>query len=139
MSPHRRPGWTLPNGHLVRSNMEAALCAYLGEQGYAHTHWVGGFELEVGTGALRLYIPSITLTALRKDGAEIILEPIDSVHPGSGVRRLQSLRHERGRDYFVIVVARQPLHPQVPRDAYDLIFPLEDFAPLGRFLRDLML
>ncbi|MBF8281255.1 MAG: hypothetical protein HW378_170, partial [Anaerolineales bacterium] len=24
--PYRRPGWPLANGHIVRSNMEAALC-----------------------------------------------------------------------------------------------------------------
>jgi hypothetical protein len=137
MSPHRRPGWTLPNGHQVRSNMEAALCDFLTANNLAHEHWSGGFELEVGTGALRLYIPSLTLTGLKKDGAAVVIEPIDSVHPGSGVRRLQSLRRERGRDYFVIIVARQPLHPQVPQDAYDAIFPLEDFEPLLLFLHSL--
>lgn len=137
MSPHRRPGWTLPNGHRVRSNMEAALCDFLAAQAYAHTHWSGGFELQVGTGALRLFIPSITLTELKKDGLTILIEPIDSIHPGSGVRRLQSLRKEQPGAYFVILVARQPLHPRVPEDAYDAIFPLEDFTPLGLFLRAL--
>jgi hypothetical protein len=117
--------------------MEAALCDFLMANGLAHEHSAGGFELEVGTGALRLYIPSLTLTDLKKDRAAVIIEPIDSVHPGSGVRRLQSLRRERGQDYFVIIVARQPLHSQIPRDAYDAIFPLENFEPLLLFLHSL--
>lgn len=137
MSLHRRPGWTLPNGHQVRSNMEAALCDFLVVNELAHEHWQGGFELEVGTGALRLYIPSVTLTGLRKDAAAIVIEPVDSAQPGSGVRRLQALRRERGRDYYVVIIARQPLHTQLPRDAYDAIFPLEDFEPLRLFLRSL--
>ncbi len=137
MSPHRLPGWTLPNGHLVRGNMEAALCHFLDEYAFPHLHAAGGFELSIGTGALRLYIPCLTLTDVRREGAEVIIEPIDSVHPGSGVRRLQGLRRDHGQAYFVIVIARQPLHPQVPADAYDALFPLEDFAPLLRFLRTL--
>lgn len=137
MSPHRRPGWTRPNGHVVRSNMEAALCDYLVETNLAHTHWTGVFDLPLGTEALRLYIPCITLTDLKKDGATIVIEPIDSIYPGSGVRRLQALRKVHGPDYYVIVVARRALHSRIPEDAYDAIFPLEDFAPLLTFLRGL--
>lgn len=117
--------------------MEAALCGCLMANDIAHTHWTGDFELEVGTGALRLYIPSITLTGFKKDGATILIEPVDSIHPGSGVRRLQSLRRERAGEYFVIVVARRPLHARFPPDACDALFPVEDFTPLLAFLRDL--
>lgn len=137
MSPHRRPGWTLPNGHLVRSNMEAALCDCLMANDIAHTHWTGDFELELGTGALRLYIPSVTLTDLKKDGAAILIEPVDSIHPGSGVRRLQSLRREHAGEYFVIIITRRSLHARFPADACDALFPVEDFTPLLLFLRTL--
>jgi hypothetical protein len=117
--------------------MEAALCDFLEVNNFAHTHWTGSFELEFGTGALRLYVPSVTLTELKKDGATILIEPVDSIHPGSGVRRLQSLRRERGSDYYVIIVARRPLHARFPPDACDAIFPVEDFTPLLLFLRNL--
>jgi hypothetical protein len=138
MSPHRRPGWTLANGHLVRSNAEAALCEYLLKMNFDHSHWSLNFDLHTGTGQLRLYIPSLTLNTLKDDGRTIIIEPIDSVAPGSGLRRLQALRHTHFTQYCVLIVARRPLHGRIPRDAYDHLFPLEDFVPLLTYLRGLM-
>jgi hypothetical protein len=138
VSPHRRPGWLLSNGHLVRSNAEAALCAYLLEMNFAHTHWSLNFNLPIGTDQLRLYIPSLTLDGLTDDGRTLIIEPIDSVAPGSGLRRLQALRHVHAAEYSVIVIARRPLHGRIPRDAYDHLFPLEDFVPLLTHLRGLL-
>lgn len=137
MSPHRRPGWRLPGGHLVRSQAEAALCAWLAGHDYAHLHWQGEFLLEVAPGALRTYIPTITLTGRLREGAVIVIEPIDSTAPGSGLRRLQAFRRAHGPAYCVALIARQPLHPHVPPAAYDVILPLEDFAPLLFFLRNL--
>ncbi len=137
MSLHRRPGWTLPNGHLVRSNAEVALCDYLSEMNFAHTHWEGNFEIPIGTDQLRLFTPSITLTDLKKDGCIIVIQAIDGVTPGSGLRRMQAFCKTYSHDYFLIVIARRPLHHRVPEDAYHRLFPLEDFLPLLQFLRGL--
>lgn len=138
MSPHRRPGWALPNGHLVRSNAEAALCEYLLEMDFVHSHWSLNFDLPLGTEQLRLYIPSLTLDTLKDDGRIVIIEPIDSVAPGSGLRRLQALRQVHAAEYCVLIVARRPLHGRIPRNAYDHLFPLEDFVPLLAHLRGLL-
>jgi hypothetical protein len=138
MSPHRRPGWTLANGHLVRSNAEAALCEYLLEMNFAHAHWALNFELPVAPDAIRLYIPSITLSEIRQDTRTVLLEPIDSVAPGSGLRRLQSLRRWHGDQYCVLVIARRSLHGRIPQASYDHLFPLEDFVPLLTYLRSLI-
>ena len=138
MSPHRRPGWTLSNGHLVRSNAEAALCEYLLEMNFPHTHWSLNFNLPIGTEQLRLYIPSLTLSTVKDAGRTIIIEPIDSVAPGSGLRRLQALRRVHHDEYCVVIVARRPLHERIPSAAYDQLFPLEDFVPLLTYLRGLL-
>lgn len=138
MSPHPLPGWTMPNGHRVRSHAEAALCDFLEASHVAHAHSAQTFNVPIGTGQLRLYSPSITLTEITKDGGTILIEPIDSLAPGSGLRRIQSLRKTRGPDYFIVIVARRSLHARVPEDAYDAIFPLEDFNPLAQFLRGLL-
>lgn len=137
MSPHRLPGWTLANGHMVRSHAEAALCAALEKTGLAHAHWALTFEVPAGTDHLRLYTPSILLTELKKDGRDILIEAMDSIHPGSGLRRMEALRTLQGDRYFLIIVARRPLHHRFPHDSYDALFPLEDFAPLLSFLRGL--
>lgn len=135
--PHRRPGWTAPTGHLVRSHAEAALCTDLVSMTIAHTHWEGAFDLPIGTAQLRLYVPAMTLSELRAAGKTVIIEPIDSAAPGSGLRRLQTLRQVHGDAYCVLVVARRPLHHRLPPEAYDHLFPLETFTPLRQFLRGL--
>jgi hypothetical protein len=138
MSPHRRPGWTLDNGHVVRSNPEAALCEYFDRMNIAHAHWAINFEVPAGTDQLRLYSPSIALTDIRKDGRIILVEPVDSIHPGSGIRRMEALRSLHGGEYYLIIVARRPLHHRFPPESYDALFPLEDFTPLLEFLRSLL-
>lgn len=135
--PHRRPGWTLPNGHLVRSNAEAALCDLLGEMAIAHAHWSRSFDLPVGEGQNMLFVPALHLTELKQAERTVLLQPLDSVVRGSGVRRMQVLRRLHGQEYCLIIVARRPLHSQIPPDAYDQVFPLEDFQPLLAFVRGL--
>jgi hypothetical protein len=137
VSPHRLPGWTLANGHIVRSHAEAALCEALERNGLAHAHWALNFEVPAGTDHLRLYTPSIVLTETKKDARTILVEAMDSVHPGSGLRRMEALRTWQGDRYFLIIVARRPLHHRFPPDSYDALFPLEDFRPLLDFLRGL--
>ena len=135
--PYRRPGWPLTNGHIVRSNMEAALCEYLSKAHRPHVHRTVSFDVPIGHDQFALYVPSIILTASRKDDREIVIEPVDSARPGGGVRRLQGFRRQSGDKYFVIVVARRALRPQLPENAYNLLFPLEDFQPLDDFLHQL--
>ena len=135
--PYRRPGWPLPNGHIVRSNMEAALCEHLAKERQAHSHREGSFDVPIGHDRLGLYSPSIVLTESKKDGRAIVIEPVDSARPGGGVRRLQGFRQQHGEEYFVVVVARHGLHPHIPENAYNLLVSLEDFQPLDEFLHQL--
>ena len=131
--PHRNPGWELPNSHIVRSNAEEALCQYLG--GIAHEHWALNFDVQIAPKHWLLFVPSIALTEIKKDDRAVLIEVVNSIQPGGGVRRLQGFRRSHSRDYFVVVAARRALHRRIAADAYDAIFPLEDFEPLGQFLR----
>ena len=135
--PYRRPGWPLPNGHIVRSNMEAALCDYLSKAVEPHVHHTLSFDVPTGQNKFALYVPSIILTHSKKDDRTIIIEPVDSARPGGGVRRLQGFRRYYSEQHFIIVVARRALHDQIPENAYHVIFPLDDFASLDEFLRGL--
>ena len=135
--PYRRPGWPLLNGHIVRSNMEAALCDYLSKANEPHVHRTLSFDVPIGNNRFMLYVPSILLTEAKKDGRTIVIEPVDSARPGGGVRRLQGFRQRHGGEYFVVVVARRALRPHLPDSAYNLCFPLEDFQMLDEFLRQL--
>jgi hypothetical protein len=135
--PHRRPGWILPNGHIVRSNAEAALCDFFGEMEIGHEHWKLVFDLPVGDDQHMLFIPALHLTGVRQGERTVLIQPLDSVARGSGVRRMQMLRRRHGREYCVVVVARRPLHAYIPPDAYDHVFPLEEFQPLLTFVRGL--
>ena len=138
--PHHQPGRALPNGHIVRSHMEAALCDYLYNALEPHIHGtfeVMHFDVSIGPNQRVLYIPSIVLTHSQKDGRIVLIEPVDSPHPGGGVRRLSGFRQAQSQEYFLVVVARRPLHHEIPEDTYDLICPLEDFAPLEKFLQEL--
>ncbi len=135
--PHHRPGWTLPNGHIVRSNAEAALCDLLSEMEIGHAHWKLAFDLPLGDDQHMLFIPALHLTDLKEAQRTVLIQPLDSVARGSGVRRLQVLRRRHGQEYCVVLVARRPLHPHIPSDAYDHIFPLEELQPLLTFMRGL--
>ena len=120
--------------------MEAALCDYLYNALEPHIHGtfeVMNFDVPIGPNQRVLYIPSMVLTHSKKDGRIILIEPIDSPYPGGGVRRLGGFRQEHSQDYFLVVVARRPLHHEIPEDTYDLICPLEDFAPLEKFLQEI--
>ena len=138
MSPYRRPGWAQPNGHIVRSNTEAALCDYLTAAMEPHIHASLHFDVPIGLNQYLLYIPSIILTHSKKAGRTILIQPLDSINPGGGARRLQGFRQQHGADYFVIVLARRALHTRIPEDAYDLLLPLQDLKPLDLFLVKLL-
>ena len=134
------PGWALPNGHIVRSHMEASLCRQLVAAEVPHQHGTpetDSFQVAIGPGRHALYIPSIIVTEVRSAGRQIIVEPIDSARPGGGARRLAGFRQAHLADYFVVVVARRVLHHQLPESAYDLLIPLEDFRPLEAFVQSL--
>jgi hypothetical protein len=135
--PHHRPGWALPNGHIVRSQAEAALCDYLAGLELAHQHWALNFDVPIGPKQWLLYVPSIVLDNISKDKRAIVIESVNSIQPGGGVRRLQGFRSKYAHEYFVVVVARRALHRRISKDAYDAIFPEEDFEPLGEFLQRL--
>jgi hypothetical protein len=140
MSLYHHPGWTQPNGHIVRSHMEASLCTYLAAAKEEHVHGVQvplSFEVTIAPRRHALYVPSIMLTHTVNERRVILIEPIDSIRPGGGVRRLQGFRKAHLTDYFVIVVARRALLHHVAEDAYDLIVPLEDFRALDEFLLSL--
>ena len=134
MSPFRQPGWKQPNGHVVRSHMEAALCDYLSAAVEPHVHGSLKFDVPIGPSRQALFVPSIVLTHSKRAQRTILIEPIDSARPGGGVRRLRGFRQEHGGTHFLIVIARRALHHQIPPDAYDLLLPLEDFKPLDDFL-----
>ncbi len=136
----RQPGWAMPNGHIVRSHMEASLCSDLTAVEIGHLHGAPetySFQVSIGPQRHALYVASIVLTEARADSRQIIVEPIDSAKPGGGARRLAGFRHAHSADYFVIVVARRALHHQLPEDAYDLLLPLEDFRALEDYVRSL--
>lgn len=136
--PHRRPGRVLPNGHIVRSNAEAALCDFFGKMEIGHEHWKLVFDLPVGEeGQHMLFIPALHLIGVKEAERTVLIQPLDSVARGSGVRRMQVLRRLYGREYCMVVVARRPLHAHIPSDAYDHVFPLEEFQPLLTFVRGL--
>ena len=133
-----KPGWVLPNGHTVRSQMEASLCGELETAQVAHQHGTPetySFEVAIAPHRRSLYVPCIVLTGLRHADRQVIIEPIDSARPGGGVRRLTGFRQAHLAGYFVIVVARRALHHQLPTSAYDLLAPLEDFGPLEDFVQ----
>jgi hypothetical protein len=140
MTLYRKPGWTQPNGHVVRSHMEARLCEHLAARAEPHLHGTPethSFEVTIAPRRHALYVPSIVLTDSRQGQRIVLIEPIDSPRPGGGVRRLQGFRQAHLTDYFLIVVARRVLHRQLEETAYDLFVPLEDFQPLDAFLRAL--
>lgn len=140
MTHYRQPGWTRPNGHVVRSHMEASLCDHLTGLTAPHLHGTPethSFEVTIAPRRHALYVPSIVLTEARKDQRVVLIEPIDSPRPGGGLRRLVGFRRAYRTDYFLIVVARRVLHHQLEEDAFDLFVPLEDFLPLDVFLRGL--
>ncbi len=126
----------MPNGHIVRSQSEAALCEHLNQQKFAHDHWPLNFELPIGATEWHIFTPSIVLTGLKCDDRIVIVEPIDSIQIGGGVRRLQSFHKRHGREYYTIIVTRRALHHRVPSDAYDSIFDIEALSELGDFLRE---
>jgi hypothetical protein len=132
--PHQRAGWALPNGHIVHSQSESALCEFLEKLTVAHDHWALNFEVPISRSEWPLFTPSISLTELKRQGQTILIEPINSLQIGGGVRRLQSFRKRYGADYYVIVVTRRALHRRIPDGAYDSIFDIEDFAGLADFL-----
>ncbi len=135
-----QPGWALPNGHIVRSHMEASLCGDLTAAEVPHLHGTPethSFEVAIGPRRRSLYVPRIILAEARTAGRQIIIEPVDSASPGGGVRRLAGFRQAHLADYFVVVVARRALHHQLPDAAYDLLVPLEDFRPLEEFVNNL--
>jgi hypothetical protein len=121
--------------------MEAAICNYLTAALEPHVH--GGFEdlqfdVSIGPDRRVLFIPSIVLTHTQKDKRAILIEPIDSIRPGGGVRRLKSFRKQFGHAHFLIVISRRVLQHEIPEGAYDLWLPLEDFqVPLDKFLSEL--
>jgi hypothetical protein len=135
--PYQRPGWPLPNGHIVRSNMEAALCDYLSKAKEPHAHRTLSFDVPIGNNRFSLYVPSIVLTESKKDGRIVVIEPVDSARPGGGVRRLHGFRQQHSDQYFVVVVGRRALRSHLPENAYHAFFPLEDFQPLDEFLRQI--
>jgi hypothetical protein len=140
MTHYRQPGWVLPNGHTVRSHMEASLCSHLASVAEPHLHGTPethSFEVTIGPRRHALYVPSIVLTESRHGQRVVLIEPIDSPRPGGGVRRLQGFRKAHYTDYFLVVVARRFIHHQLDEVAYDLLVPLEDFQPLDAFLRAL--
>ena len=125
----------MSNGHIVRSQSEASLCEYLNARNVAHEHWALNFELPTSPKEWRLFVPRIVLTELKCDDRTVIIEPVNSIQIGGGVRRLQSFRKKHSREYFVIVVTRRVFHRRIPQDAYDAIFDIEDFSGLGEFLQ----
>jgi hypothetical protein len=140
MTLFHKPGWTQANGHTVRSRMEASLCDHLSARNCPHIHPAPealSFEITIAPRRHALFVPSIVLTELRSEGRIILIEPIDSVRPGGGLRRLRGFRMAHFTDYFMAVVARRSLHVHIPEDAYDLLVPLDDFVPLDAFLESL--
>lgn len=139
MSHYHQPGWALPNGHIVRSHMEAAVCDYLSAAMEPHVHGAYetlNFTVPIGPHRRALFVPSIVLTHTRHTQRAILIEPIDSVQPGGGARRLQGFCRQHGHEYCLIVIARRVLHHALPDNAYHLLLPLEDFIPpLDKFLR----
>lgn len=131
---HQRPGWAMPNGHIVRSQTESSLCEYLDNIPVLHEHWALSFDLPASPTEWRLFVPSILLTDLKCDDRATIIEPVNSLQIGGGVRRLQSFRKRFGREFFVIAIARRAWHRRIPVDAYDELFDIEDFEGLGNFL-----
>jgi hypothetical protein len=141
MPPPHLPGWALPNGHIVRSNMEAAICNYLSAALEPHVHGAYedmSFEVPIGPNRHVLFVPSIMLTHTKKDGRTILIEPIDSIRPGGGMRRLRGFRKRFKDSFYLILITRRVLHHDIPEDAYDFWLALEDFeTPLDEFLRAL--
>ena len=134
VSPYRRPGWELPNGHVVRSQTEAALCEHLAAHAVPHEHGALMFEVQLARGRRATFAPDIVLTDARKEERAILVEAVASTRPGGGVRRLIAFLREFGPKYFLVVVAKRVLLHHIPEEAYDALVPLEDFAQLDALL-----
>ncbi len=140
MTHYHKPGWSLPNGHVVRSHIEARLCDHLASMGEPHLHGAPethSFEVTIAPRRHALYVPSIILSDARQGQRIVLIEPVDSAQPGGGLRRLVGFRQAHLTDYCLVVVARRALHRHFPEAAYDHIVPVEDFKPLDAFLRSL--
>ena len=135
-----QPGWVLPNGHRVRSRLEARLCEVLQAEGRAHAHGEAtglSFVVAIGPRRHALYVPSIRLDAPLADGRIVLVEPVGSTRPGGGVRRLVGMRQAHHTDYCLVVVARRSLAVQLPEEAYDVLIPAEALSTLGARLAEL--
>lgn len=140
MTHFQLPGWQEANGHRVRSHMEASLCRYLSAAKEEHAHGdpeTLSFQVNIGPRRHALFVPSILLTTARVGDRQIVVQPVDSVRPGGGVRRLQGFRKAHHPHYFIIVIARRALMHQIPDSAYDVVAPIEDFSLLDKFLLSL--
>lgn len=137
---YRQPGWSLPNGHIVRSQMEASLCRHLAGAPVAHRHGqpeTDSFNVTIAPQRHALFVPSVLLAAPPSAPRLIVVEPIDTVRPGGRLRRLVGFRQAQRAELHLIVVARRALHRHIPPAAYDLLVPLEDFTPLDDYLATL--
>lgn len=146
-----QPGWILPNGHTVRSHMEARLCEYYTPGPLPHRHGApetDSYEVAIAPQRQALYVPSLLFEVpalMARQLADdlpilprlIVVEPLDSVSPGGGLRRLIGFRQAHRAELFLAVVARRALHRHIPTDAFDLLVPLEDFSPLDHYLATL--
>jgi hypothetical protein len=133
--PHRRPGWALPNGHVVRSQSEAALCNLLDAADIGHDHWALGFDVPATATEWHLFVPSIRLTDLTLDGRTVLIEPVNSLQIGGGLRRLSAFRRRFGAGYCVLVITRRAFHRRLPSESYDALFDIEALEELTGFLR----
>jgi hypothetical protein len=137
---YHQPGWTLPNGHTVRSQMEASLCQHLLPSVFPHRHGLpetDSYNVTIAPQRHALYVPSILLNAPPPAPRLIVVEPLDTIRPGGGLRRLIGFRQAHRADLFLVVVARRALHPHIPPEAYDLLVPLDDFLSLDQYLATL--
>jgi len=134
MSPHRLPGWTLPNGHVVRSQAEMAIDAVLEAHHIDHRHWAIDFQVDVSPASVRLFIPALVLDGVRDRDRTVLIQPVNALAAGGGLNRMRAFRQRYAGGYCLVAVTRLAWERRVPPECYDRLFVLEDLRPLGDYL-----
>ena len=73
----------------------------------------------------------VGLDAPLADGRTVLVEPVGSLRPGGGLRRLVGFRQAHATDYCLVVVARRSLAASLVGEASDLFVPAENLDSLG--------
>ena len=119
-----------PNG----TEAETALCAAMEREGVDHEHRSLHFRIRRAGGHERTYEPPL---AARRGPILFLLEPLEA-EAWDETRRdlLRGFLEQHSPDIVLVLVVPERLIPEIPGDAYDEIYPMEDLAAVARRIRE---